>query len=168
MNGPHQTGDVYKCSINRRNNGCSKLNLGTVPQHTAQNTTYTTHPGIGNQDVRLSVNTMVSHVGDRPVGTIPVIPLFFFFFFNGLCTFPRVCYTTHLTTGFFIGKNVSRRLDWHMKFCGVNIWIQDVDAASATHTAITCNVPDGGTSVRALKNKLYFSLSKAVRPASSL
>uniref|UniRef100_A0A674MBJ0 Integrin, alpha 11a n=1 Tax=Takifugu rubripes TaxID=31033 RepID=A0A674MBJ0_TAKRU len=30
MNGPHQTGDVYKCSINRRNNGCSKLNLGRI------------------------------------------------------------------------------------------------------------------------------------------
>lgn len=35
MNGPYQTGDVYKCSINRRNNGCSKLNLGT---HTSQTT----------------------------------------------------------------------------------------------------------------------------------
>uniref|UniRef100_A0A3Q3VN57 VWFA domain-containing protein n=1 Tax=Mola mola TaxID=94237 RepID=A0A3Q3VN57_MOLML len=29
MNGPYQTGDIYKCSLNRRNNGfgCSKLNL---------------------------------------------------------------------------------------------------------------------------------------------
>uniref|UniRef100_H3CVZ9 Integrin, alpha 11a n=1 Tax=Tetraodon nigroviridis TaxID=99883 RepID=H3CVZ9_TETNG len=34
MNGPYQTGDVYKCSLNRRNNGCSKLNLGTVSQNT--------------------------------------------------------------------------------------------------------------------------------------
>uniref|UniRef100_A0A674MTD6 Integrin, alpha 11a n=1 Tax=Takifugu rubripes TaxID=31033 RepID=A0A674MTD6_TAKRU len=42
MNGPHQTGDVYKCSINRRNNGCSKLNLGRVSQHTARPTTHTT------------------------------------------------------------------------------------------------------------------------------
>ncbi|CAF99889.1 unnamed protein product, partial [Tetraodon nigroviridis] len=30
MNGPYQTGDVYKCSLNRRNNGCSKLNLGKI------------------------------------------------------------------------------------------------------------------------------------------
>ncbi|TKS69570.1 Integrin alpha-11 [Collichthys lucidus] len=32
MNGPYQTGDVYKCSLNRRTNGngCSKLNLGRI------------------------------------------------------------------------------------------------------------------------------------------
>lgn len=38
MNGPYQTGDVYKCSLNRRmnGNGCSKLNLGTVSQNTVQ------------------------------------------------------------------------------------------------------------------------------------
>uniref|UniRef100_A0A671VBV6 Integrin, alpha 11a n=1 Tax=Sparus aurata TaxID=8175 RepID=A0A671VBV6_SPAAU len=32
MNGPYQTGDVYKCSLNRRmnGNGCSKLNLGRI------------------------------------------------------------------------------------------------------------------------------------------
>lgn len=76
MNGPHQTGDVYKCSINRRNNGCSKLNLGRVSQHTAPPTTHTTQSGDGNQDAHLSVNSVVSHVGDRPVGTIPVIPHF--------------------------------------------------------------------------------------------
>ncbi|XP_074522322.1 integrin alpha-11-like [Halichoeres trimaculatus] len=32
MNGPYQTGDVYKCSLSRRinGNGCSKLNLGRI------------------------------------------------------------------------------------------------------------------------------------------
>uniref|UniRef100_A0A8C4H9H8 Integrin, alpha 11a n=1 Tax=Dicentrarchus labrax TaxID=13489 RepID=A0A8C4H9H8_DICLA len=32
MNGPYQTGDVYKCSLSRRTNGngCSKLNLGRI------------------------------------------------------------------------------------------------------------------------------------------
>lgn len=32
MNGPYQTGDVYKCSLSKRtnSNGCSKLNLGIV------------------------------------------------------------------------------------------------------------------------------------------
>ncbi|KAM9409913.1 integrin alpha-11a [Pholidichthys leucotaenia] len=32
MNGPYQTGDVYKCSLSKRtnNNGCSKLNLGRI------------------------------------------------------------------------------------------------------------------------------------------
>ncbi|XP_075875483.1 integrin alpha-11a [Nelusetta ayraudi] len=32
MNGPYQTGDVYKCSLRGRNNGnsCSKLNLGRI------------------------------------------------------------------------------------------------------------------------------------------
>lgn len=50
MNGPHQTGDVYKCSINRRNNGCSKLNLGRVSQHAAGPITHTTLCGDGNQD----------------------------------------------------------------------------------------------------------------------
>lgn len=36
MNGPYQTGDVYKCSLSRRTNGngCSKLNLGIVSQNT--------------------------------------------------------------------------------------------------------------------------------------
>lgn len=86
---------------------------------------------------------------------------FHIFLLNGLCTFPRVCYTTQLTTGFFIGKNVSRRLDWHMKFCGVNIWNSGCSVvASATHAAITYKVPDGGTSVRVLENKfIYFCLS---------
>jgi len=38
MNGPYQTGDVYKCSLSKRinGNGCSKLNLGTVLQNTTQ------------------------------------------------------------------------------------------------------------------------------------
>lgn len=38
MNGPYQTGDVYKCSLSRRTNGngCSKLNLGIVSQNTTQ------------------------------------------------------------------------------------------------------------------------------------
>uniref|UniRef100_A0A4W6F863 Integrin, alpha 11a n=1 Tax=Lates calcarifer TaxID=8187 RepID=A0A4W6F863_LATCA len=32
MNGPYQTGDVYKCSLSKRtnSNGCSKLNLGRI------------------------------------------------------------------------------------------------------------------------------------------
>ncbi|XP_033844801.2 integrin alpha-11a [Periophthalmus magnuspinnatus] len=32
MNGPYQTGDVYKCSLNKRinGNGCTKLNLGRI------------------------------------------------------------------------------------------------------------------------------------------
>ncbi|XP_031704505.1 integrin alpha-11a [Anarrhichthys ocellatus] len=32
MNGPYQTGDIYKCSVSRRTNGngCSKLNLGRI------------------------------------------------------------------------------------------------------------------------------------------
>uniref|UniRef100_A0A8C3AS97 Integrin, alpha 11a n=1 Tax=Cyclopterus lumpus TaxID=8103 RepID=A0A8C3AS97_CYCLU len=32
MNGPYQTGDIYKCSLSRRTNGngCSKLNLGRI------------------------------------------------------------------------------------------------------------------------------------------
>nr|XP_020461334.1 integrin alpha-11 isoform X1 [Monopterus albus] len=32
MNGPYQTGDIYKCSLSKRNNGngCSKLNLGRI------------------------------------------------------------------------------------------------------------------------------------------
>ncbi|XP_063736644.1 integrin alpha-11a isoform X1 [Eleginops maclovinus] len=32
MNGPYQTGDIYKCSMSRRTNGngCSKLNLGRI------------------------------------------------------------------------------------------------------------------------------------------
>uniref|UniRef100_A0A673B933 VWFA domain-containing protein n=1 Tax=Sphaeramia orbicularis TaxID=375764 RepID=A0A673B933_9TELE len=35
MNGPYQTGDIYKCSLSKRinGNGCSKLNLGKVLQN---------------------------------------------------------------------------------------------------------------------------------------
>uniref|UniRef100_A0A7N6BY20 VWFA domain-containing protein n=1 Tax=Anabas testudineus TaxID=64144 RepID=A0A7N6BY20_ANATE len=38
MNGPYQTGDVYKCSLSKRTNGngCSKLNLGIVSLNTTQ------------------------------------------------------------------------------------------------------------------------------------
>lgn len=165
MNGPHQTGDVYKCSINRRNNGCSKLNLGRVSQHTARPTTHTTQSGNGNQDAHLTVNT---HMW----GTDLWVPYqsFHIFLLDGLCTFPRVCYTTHLTTGFFIGKNVLCRLDWHMKLCGVNIWNSGCSVvASATHTAITYRAPDDGTSVRVLENKfLCFCLLEPGRPVSSL
>ena len=34
MNGPYQTGDIYKCSLSKRpnSNSCSKLNLGIVSQ----------------------------------------------------------------------------------------------------------------------------------------
>lgn len=39
MNGPYQTGDIYKCPLTKKNNGngCSKLNLGTVSQHSHTN-----------------------------------------------------------------------------------------------------------------------------------
>lgn len=159
MNGPHQTGDVYKCSINRRNNGCSKLNLGTVTQHSTWTTTHT---------MGIKVNTMASHVWDRRVGTIPVIPHFPLFLMC-LCTFPRVCYTTHLTTGFFVWKNVSRRLDWHMKFCGVHIWISGCRRCFGYPHSNNIQSPRWWNFCwRSGEQFMYFWLSEPARPVSSL
>lgn len=92
----------------------------------------------------LSINIVVSHVWDRCVGTIPVIP-------HSTCVFYHTYHHRPLHTGGMCPAgwiDTWSFVEWTFRF-------QHVDTALAIHTAITNKIPDGGTSVRVRKNSLH-------------
>lgn len=135
MNGPYQTGDVYKCSLSKRinGNGCSKLNLGIVSQNTTQLLHTVTVTILIVQHLDICVYTCLyacvlvcmclsKHHGGmcETEMWLQYQSLHILLFFNGLCLFPYVSYTTHLAC-FFTYNICVVLVRWAMKFCQINI-----------------------------------------------
>lgn len=122
MNGPYQTGDVYKCSLNSNKHSCSKLNLGRVSTTEPLWKTFVKQHCIGvslcvRPSDHMSVNSLVEcgrlkcedHTNHST-------------FYYSLYIFPYVCPTTHPTTRFFIwAAHVLCWLGRLQKLCQVNV-----------------------------------------------
>lgn len=114
MNGPYQTGDIYKCSLSKRTNGngCSKLNLGIVslyfiqflvcayhkPHHYLSMhvcTACTVHMCVDMcMHMCVCVLISVTVAWERHKCGYHAIHSLFYNWFYGLCTFPCVLYHT--------------------------------------------------------------------------
>lgn len=159
MNGPYQTGDVYKCSLNRRTNGngCSKLNLGIVSQNTTRKSQHSWHTvAVTVRNVQhlhecvcvyyyvfICLLLCLSKHHSDMCETEVWVPYQSFhillFFLKMVYVHFHVCYTTHLTTCFFIW--VAHLLGRHKNVVEWTFRAEDVDDDLAAQTAITNQSP---------------------------